>query len=676
MNLKKTLSNNVKKFKNDVVFLNRFARHDDEYLETYTTNLHNNEIPMRGNNKKVHYDDFSKIDYMGPEIKHPEWVQQLNRFYWMKYCAIEYEKNKSDHMARLVYDAINAWMVYWPYYGDRSDIFEWMCCDLFHPMISTPLRLGAGPGHGWIGCLLYFFDHPLFTDEFVEKVVNSALWQIGPMVENNKYHSNEHNWRPNELATLLFLSQVLPGAEGYTQYAVEQLNDAFFAQFEEDGVHIEHTTDYHDWMTDIFALTYILSTNRPGLGLNISVEKVLKALDYGIISKAPDGRQFGIHDSYAWHQDNPIESSRTIEIRDYIARKAGRKSFVQEYADVQNFRFDTVQQYFFTNGGTGPIQKLYFDASKWGSWHMHQSKNSLNFYFGNKMLLIDPGSLDYGNSPERWYGKLTPAHNTVSINNLSQCLVSDSVIREYHADEKIVFMVSEYTGGYQDWSMIDGKRPKQGHYGERSQITGAHERIFLWLKGKFIFVFDSINLNENIDMNNIASHWQFLKGDTVHNEPEQSVHTCFDDYNVLVKKVYSNIATISRLYCGGTGPMLGYNSRTGGKLSGVTPAPMLSIEAETDKDMVRIAQIIVPYEGTGLPSVSVTTEKVRYAMLFKVKIDDEEYDISSHYFVREYFKSNSAIREIGGYSSMARAFVKGYTEKRQIVDWEYKNSSK
>lgn len=682
MELKTTLKNNLEKFRKDMVFLNRFAKHDDEYLEVYTTNLHNNEIPMRGNNKKVHYEDFSKIDYMGPEIKHQEWVQQLNRFYWIKYCAIEYEKNKSDHMARLVYDAINAWMDYWPYYGDRSDIFEWMCCDLFHPMISTPLRLGASPGHGWIGCLPHFFDHPLFTEEWVTKVVKSALWQIGPMIENNRYHSNEHNWRPNELSTLLFLSQVLPGAEKYIDYAVEQLNDAFYAQFEDDGVHIEHTTDYHDWMTDIFALIHIFSMNRPELGLKISADKVLKSLDYGIISKAPDGRQFGIHDSYAWHPDNPVESSRNLRIRDYIAQRAGRNSFKDEYEGVESFRFDSAQQYFFTFGGTGlqtgtgPVQKLYFDASKWGSWHMHQSKNSLNFYYGNKMLLIDPGSLDYGNSLERWYGKLTPAHNTVSINNLSQCLVSDPLVREYHADENVAFLVSDYTGGYQDWSVIEDKRPVQGHYGDRSQITGAHERMFFWVKGKFILVFDSINLNENADQNIISSHWQFLKGDVGHNENEQSAHTCFDDYNVLVKKVYANTETKSKIYCGGTGPMLGYNSRTGGKLSGVTPAPMLSIEAKTDKEMVRIAQIIVPYAGTVLPDVSISYEKKRYAMLFKVKFNDEVYDIASHYFVREYFKTNSAIREIGGYSSMARAFIKGYKNKKQIIDWEYKNSKR
>lgn len=681
MSLKTIIQINWEKFKNDTVFLNRFAKRDDEYLDVFTENLRNNEIPMRGNNKKVYYEDFSKIDYLGPEINHPEWVQQLNRFYWIKYCAVEYEKNKSDHMAKLVYDAINAWMEYWPYYGDRSDIFDYMCCDLFHPMISTPLRLGTAPGHGWIGCLPYFFDHPLFTEEWVSKVTESVLWQIKPMIENNRIHlKQEGNWRPNELSSLLFLSQVLPGAEKYTEYTVMHLNDAFYAQYEDDGVHIEHTTDYHDWMTDIFAMAYILSLKRPELGLNISAEKILMSMDYGIISKAPDGRQFGIHDSYSWHPDNPIESPHNLMVREYIAQKAGRKSFEEEYYGKESFIYNSTQQYFFTNTGTGlqtgtgPVQKLFFDASKWGNWHMHQSKNSLNFFFGNKMLLIDPGSLDYGNSAERWYGKLTPAHNTVSINNLSQCLVSDPQIREYYADKNLVFMISDYTGGYQDWSMIENKRPVQGHYGDRSQITGAHERIFFWIKGKFILVFDSINLNENIDKNVISCHWQFLKGDVIHNELEQSAYTCFEDYNIMIKKIYSNTETKSKIYCGNKNPLLGYNSRTGGKLSGITPAPMLAIESETDKDMIRIGQIIIPFEGTGLPNFSVNVEKTRYAILFKIKINDETYDIASHYFVRDYFKTNSAIRDIAGYSSMARAFVKSYSNGNSIIDWEYKNS--
>jgi len=674
MDIKKVLKSNLQLFKRDTIFLNKFAKRDDDLLTAFTECLYNNEIKMRGNNKKVKYTDFTQIDFMGPEIKHPEWVQQLNRFYWLKYCAIEYEKNQSDHMAQLVFDAINAWIEYWPYYGDRSDIFEWMCCDLFHPMISTPLRLGAGPGHGWIGCLSYFFDHPLFTDDFVKKVIKSALWQIEPMIENNKNHSGEHNWRPNELSCLLFMSQVLPGAEKYTEYVIEQLNDAFFAQFENDGSHIEHTTDYHDWMADIFALTHILGVNRPELGINISSDKILKSLDYGLVGKAPDGRQLGIHDSYAWHMNNPVETIRNLKIRNTIADMCGRQSFKEEYKDVQNFRFDDAQQYFFRNKGTGPVQMLYFDASKWGSWHTHQSKNSLNLFFGNKMLLIDPASLDYGNSPERWYGKLTPAHNTISINNLSQSPSSDPVIREYYADDKVVFMVSDYTGGYQDWCGPGSNRPEQGFYGDMSQITAAHERLFIWIKDKFILVFDSINMHENVSNAKVSSHWQFLEGEADHDEQSHSAHTCFDEFNVLVKKVYSNIDTTSRLYCGETNPMLGYNSKTGGKLSGTTPAPMLSIEAETDKDFVRIGQIIIPYLGTDLPNVSVSYEKSRYAMLFKVNIDGEIYNIASHYFVREIFKTNSAIRGIGGFSSTARTFVKGYKNEKEILNWEYKNS--
>ncbi|MCK5758378.1 MAG: heparinase II/III family protein, partial [Clostridiales bacterium] len=293
---------------------------------------------------------------------------------------------------------------------------------------------------------------------------------------------------------------------------------------------------------------------------------------------------------------------------------------------------------------------------------------------GNKMLLIDPGSLDYGNSPERWYGKLTPAHNTISINNLSQSPSSDPVIREYFADDKIVFMISDYTGGYQDWCISRNNKPEQGIYGERSQLLASHERLFIWIKSKFLLVFDSINLHKNVNAVKVSSHWQFLEGDAEHDDQNQMANTCFDDYNVLVKKVYSNIDTTSRLYCGETKPMLGYNSKDGGKLSGTTQAPMLSIEAETEEDFVRIGQIIIPYTGTELPNVSVSYEKSRYAILFKVEIDGERYDIASHYFVRELFKTNSAIRDIGEYSSTARAFIKGYKNKNEILNWEYKNS--
>jgi len=81
MDIKKTLKSNLESFKRDTIFLNSFAKRDDELLTSFTECLYNNEIKMRGNNKKVKYEDFTNIDFMGPEIKHPEWVQQLNRFY-------------------------------------------------------------------------------------------------------------------------------------------------------------------------------------------------------------------------------------------------------------------------------------------------------------------------------------------------------------------------------------------------------------------------------------------------------------------------------------------------------------------------------------------------------------------------------------------------------------------
>ncbi|MCK5812006.1 MAG: heparinase II/III family protein [Clostridiales bacterium] len=659
MSLKNKIYKRLLEYQKDVVFNHRFSKLVDSEIVEWTDALYKNNIVFIAADMQFHFDDFKKMDFTGPEINHQEWQQQINRFFWLKFATIEYQKNKSDHMANIVFDTVNAWMDFWPNYGELTDIYPFRQHEFWDPMINTSIRLGFNNLNGWVGCVPHFFSHPLFTEEFVEKMVECILWQIKPMVYNNRYRGGENNWRPNELDSILFISQVIPGAEKYQEYAVSHLNDAFISQFESDGSHIEHTDDYHNWMSDVFANLAMLAKKRPSLGLKIDLGKIIKIMDYGLICKAPDGRSFGIHDSQAWHENNPTIIYDYLDKRDKIASLINQLTFKEKYKNQFDVSFLKARQFFLRTSWDYDATMVYFDASKWGGWHTHMSRNSVNIYHGNKMIITDPGTLNYGNNLDREYGKSTCAHNTITIDNMTQNISSNPEIEHFESTNQLSLIISDYTGGYKSF------------YDNSNAIVAEHERIFLWVKNHFMLVFDNINIQGNTTKKVIASHWQYKAKDVFHDSNKQLSHSIFSDYNILIKKVYSNVETSSTIYKGQKDPMLGYNSKTGNKLSGSTPAPMFSIEAETNKDVIKIGQLIIPYKGDIPPNVSVTRKKTNYALLFNILIDDYKFEVVSHYFVRDFLKSNSAIREIEEFNSFARFIVNGYKNNKRFLKWSY-----
>ncbi len=651
---------NVESYSRDAVFTHRFAYYSASSYTKWIEALYKNEIIFIGGGKSFQIDDFSSMDFGERECNHPEWIQQINRFHWMTYAAVEFIKTGSDHMARLVHDTIQAWMDYWPNYGDRTDIYPFRQHEFWDPMINTPIRLGFGKGCGWVGCLPAFFDHPLFTDEFIEKVHDSIIWQLKPMVFNNREKGGEHNWRANELDCLLFMSCVFPDARNYIEYAVENLNDTFRAQFERDGSHIEHTPDYHMWMIELFSGIYLLGEKRPELGIDFDGHRIVKALDYAIDSRSPDRRSFGINDSWPWHPDNDPDGPRHEKMRMRICETIGLDPEDKGTAAKLDSAYPDAGQYFFRNhrkeGGTA----FFFDAGRWGSWHCHLSRNSLNLFHGSRMLLIDPGSLDYGNNEIRDYGKYSTSHNTVTINGLSQCIYANPEVLEKCLNETVALIVSSYQGGYQD------------PVGDGRPVPAEHERIFIWVRDKFALVFDNVNIYNNRNENHIACHWQLPDGEIFHDATDKSVHTCFDDHNVHVSCIYCEPDAKNCIHEGETDPLLGYVSRTGGKLSGGKPAPMLSTEVLTEAEFTRFCHLIVPYNGTRVPSINTSFEKTRYAMKFSISIDGDDYVVASHYFSREYFKTNSAIRNINDTKTFSRVYVSGSRNGNRFMEWTYK----
>ena len=78
------------------------------------------------------------------------------------------------------------------------------------------------------------------------------------------------------------------------------MREALAEQFLPDGVHIERTPGYHDWMAEVAANYAVLPRLFPEADARVDPVRVRRALDYGAQAEL-----FGVNDSMAPHLDPP-----------------------------------------------------------------------------------------------------------------------------------------------------------------------------------------------------------------------------------------------------------------------------------------------------------------------------------------------------------------------------------
>ena len=143
---------------------------------------------------------------------------------------------------------------------------------------------------------------------------------------------------------------------------------------------------------------------------------------------------------------------------------------------------------------------LAFDAGTWGGGHCHLSRLGFTFRSGGRMLIADPGILDYEMSnPFASYGKSTRAHSTLNIDGLNQS-EADASLHRVEFSEHLSLVHASYQGAYWpgrfEWHFVDGRG---------RGVFGRHERILMWIKGEYVLVLD---LMEGVEGQKVHNCWQ------------------------------------------------------------------------------------------------------------------------------------------------------------------------
>jgi hypothetical protein len=569
--------------------------------------LAQNKIPFSGGATEVQYKSFKDIDFRGPEINNQEWRAQLNRFFWLEPIAWEYERTKDKRLAEIARESIEAWLDFRTFTGTETNASVWMTTG--DNTLSTSIRLGQFNRRGWWGAVPYLNDSGYFDDAFINRMLDSTAQQMEFMKRNI---TPIGNWRISQLDTMFFIGFCLPGFKDYLDFAVHNINETFFTQVHDDGSHEEHTAGYHDWMKNVFTRYCYVQKARPDLGFDIDPYMLGKMWNYSLYMYAPDGKRTGLNDSGRWYELADEESVK----RSYDEFIQQRSKFLKDFdlSDMDEFKtedkpskyFDKAGQFFMKESWDRSSTMFVFDATVWGGGHCHRARNAVNMYYNGKMLLIDPGTLNYERSdPFCHYGRSTQSHNTVSPEGMTQT-INDATIEKYYEDDAISYIHSDYTGGYE---------------GEGKSLAGSHKRTFLWIKDLGAVVHDSFTCFGK--ESRFSSRWQSIPGEMKNLPEEQEAHTCFDDANVLIKAYFANTKVNQKVYTGSKEPFAGWVSYKGVGLRGGEPAPMLCFETEYPVSRFELGQWIMPYDNEK-PDVDIVLKNYETSKAVEIVYKDKK----------------------------------------------------
>lgn len=518
------------------------------------------------------------IDWSGGQIAHQEWRAQLNRFHFLTTLAAAYHGTKDESYAESARGYIEDWMDF----GGRYE-----AADELHPgdnTLNMSIRLGTSVQAGWGGTLPVFLQSPSFDDAFLERMLASVSWQGDFLL---RHLSPRGNWRIAHLDALVFTALRFPFLENASRLleaGTSGMRNALATQFLPDGVHIERTPGYARWMTQVLANYMRLADLFPDADAGAQPETLLKALDYLAQSEL-----FGVNDSTAPHRDP--ERLGNLEKRRSILEETGLGGKAPAEPPLEQV-FSAAGQVFIRSAWEPGADHLAFDASTWGGAHSHLSRLSFAFRSGGRVLVADPGILNYEMSdPRAPYGKSTRAHSTLSVNGRNQSDTDAKLLRT-HITAEAAFIHASYQGGYWEGEFYWGFRDGRG-----GGVFGDHERILFWVRGEYILVLDRMATEKGASIHNC---WQLGPMEGWQEDQEQlSWRSRNDDVNLLLRLLAAPEGAEMDCLEGSTAPIRGWVGWHG---NDAAPAPHVEFRYPCRGRSVVSAVLLCPFEGDEPPA--------------------------------------------------------------------------
>jgi hypothetical protein len=510
------------------------------------------------------------IDWTGGHIHHQEWPAQLNRFFHLRPLAAAYRSTRDEHFAEAARSYIEDWL--------RGD--NYAAATALRPgdnTLNMSIRLGSSHNQGWGATLPVFLASPSFDDAFVSRVLESMSAQAGFLT---RHLTTTGNWRISQLDALVFTSLRFPFLENAPKCldtGITGLRNAIATQFLPDGVHIERTPSYAEWMTDVAANYVDLARLFPNADAHVDQQRLVRSLDYGAQAEL-----FGVNDSDA-PQHDPQEFSRLRNRTETIARLKLDAPAEPPLDQV----FPDAGQVFTRTAWKPGADYIAFDASTWGGSHGHLSRLSFVFRSGGRSLVADPGILTYEMSdPHGPYGKSTAAHSTLNLAGRNQSAADAQLLHaRFTATHALIH--AHYQGGYWEGAYGWGFSKGRG-----AGLWGDHERVLFWVKGQYVLVLDAMAADRGVEIRNC---WQLAPMKWSHDPKTFAWWSEEEGTNLSLQLIAPPGGAAMECLDG----MVGYSEK-------IVPAPMVQFRYQPQGSAPTVSAVLLAsYTGSARPKFTI-----------------------------------------------------------------------
>ncbi len=585
----------------------------------------NNTIYFVSNSKiPTHVGPPDKIDWSAPHHNHQEWRCQLNRFFWLAPLIAAYRHSQNEAYPQAARAYIDAWInAHAPYSPG------WQRAK-YDSTLDLGIRVGASQWPGWTGALLMLADSPSFDDAFADKAIHAISAQMDNIAANP---APGINWRIANADALIIVGLRLghlPQSALWRRAGVALLNDAAHRQILEDGAHFERTPGYHHWMLRVMEKFFKLSRAFPELALNIPATLVDKMYDFGVHTQRPNLEYNALHDSQGGRTTPAIKAPTGSQGVDYLAQwKAFRKDAgLPEIHHPTSQYFPNAGQHYARTEWSPAATYFSFDATNWGGGHCHLSRNSIQLHAHGRTLLCDPGWLTYESAdPLSFHGKSTTAHNTLTFTGHNQSFSNNAYTTARYGPHPGYDLVrSDYEGGY--W-----KGPFNWGFpqGMSAGIWASHCRIALFIHDLGVLVIDGLYTeNNHLEKPTVELNWQFSENaNPLIDHQAKSVHTRFDDANLLAIFAHTPDNTVINQYEGSENPLRGWLTSS----TGIIGAPQISLLAPPmAQPYTNFITFLMPYKGASAPKITTQAQAKRFNEVSHLILTHEDGSRDSFYW--------------------------------------------
>ncbi|GEK79695.1 alginate lyase family protein [Agrococcus baldri] len=222
-------------------------------------------------------------------------------------------------------------------------------------------------------------------------LVASAEAHMNELMRSEAISQGNHGiFQMHGLAVLAEMFWSLPQAPAARTFAASTMSMLTKRQFNDEGVHLEHSPHYHQWM--MRELASIEQSGWFDLDLTATLRRAEEVRGWLM---QPDGEPVRVGDT-------PIGTRWP--------------SATSSSPDFQN---DLYRLRWYRDGGYAICRtesgQLFFQGSYHSTAHKHADDLSFELFDRGRRILVDSGSTGYSGGPDRVYFLSSAAHNTIEV---------------------------------------------------------------------------------------------------------------------------------------------------------------------------------------------------------------------------------------------------------------------